>query len=281
MTDIKIRARILMQGKICRVCIKSILPYLSWGLSLLVFLLPLFCVLYGTHRVFPRLSNKTAYFFAFLLFSVSVFLFLFAFIRKCYGNAAVYFSLDKNSPAPASYFRFSQGFRYLRMKILVMLYKSCWGCVFMFPGAFMFYVLTAGLIDGSMPRNVFITLFTAGVLMLLCGAVFFYTVSSRYFLCEYLFFLYPLSPAGSLVASSVLLSRKKLIYITRCRFSLLPWKLFGIFLFTLPFSRVFISFTKAVLAESIYGEKKCSTKKPAVVFYINRQSVFKPGMKNA
>lgn len=276
MTDIKVRARLLIKGKIMKLWIKSILPFAFFVISMLTFAVPLLFVFYGTKEVLPYLEKNTAYIAVAALFIISVFMFLFALIRKCYSEANVFFLLDKNGTAPESYFRFSQGVRYMRMKILVMFYNLLWGTVFMFPSFFLFYVLFAGIYGGSMIKSIFVTLTVSGILLFLCGAAFFYTVCSRYFLCEYLFYLYPLSPVRSLVFSSVLLSRQKLLYITKCRLSLLPWRIFGIFGFTGPFARVFVKCIKAVLAESIYGEKKCAAKKPAVVFYINRHSVFVP-----
>lgn len=280
MTDIKVRARLLIRGKVFSLWIKSILPFFLLAASFLCGILPFMSVFYGVYDTLIPLDGRYVYAVIICLAAASVFIFVFSFIRKCYSEAAVFYLLDKNGTAPASYFRFSQGLRYFRMKLLVVFYKLCWGSVFMFPSLFLFYVLFTGVYNGPMIKSIFVTLLITGVLLFVCGVFFMYTVSSRYYLCDYLFYLYPLSPVRSLVSSSVLLCRKKLLYITFCRISILPWKLFGLFVFSLPFSRVFTKCIKAVLCESVYGEKKYSRKKPAVVFYIGKNTVFVPQTEN-
>lgn len=279
MTDLKVRARLLIKGRVFGLWIKSILPFFLAAASVLCGVLPVAATVYGAVNMLP-LPEYYSYALLVCLFAASVLLMIFAYVRKCYSEAAVFFLLDKNGTAPASYFRLSQGLRFFRMKLLVAFYKLCWGSVFMFPSLFVFYVLFAGIYNGAMIKSIFITLFIAGIAFFIVGAAFMYTVSSRYYLCDYLFYIYPLSGARSLVSSSALLSRKKLLYITLGRIRLLPWKLFGLLIFSIPFSRVFVKCIRAVFAERVYGEKKCSSKKPAVVFYINKSTVFVPYEKN-
>lgn len=274
MTELKVRARLIVKGRIMKLWAEGVLPFVLSAISFLVFLVPLFCIFYTPTGVLPYFENNAAAAVSGGLAAAALLLFLFALIRKCYSEASVFFSLDKNGTAPESYYKFSQGLRFMRMKILILFYKLLWGTVFMFPSVFLFYTLFAVTLTSDMIKSVFFILLAAGTVLFICGLLFFYSVNSRYFLCEYLFYLYPLSPAGSIVKSSVLLSTGKLLYITRCRLSIIPWKLFGIFIFTLPFSRAYAKCIRAVTAEYIYGERKCRTKKPAVVFYIGKHSVF-------
>lgn len=256
------------------------MPFLLLTASVLFGVLPFMSAFYGVYDVIAAFDKRYAYAVMICLAAASVFVFVFSFVRKCYSEAAVFFLLDKNGTAPASYFKFSQGLRYLRMRLLTAFYKFCWGITFMFPSLFLFYALFTGVYNGPMIKSVFITLLVAGVIFFVFGVFFMYTVSSRYYLCDYLFYLYPLSPVRSLVSSSALLTEKKLLYITLCRVSIFPWKISGLFVFSLPFARVFTKCIKAVLCESIYGERKCSRKKPAVVFYIGKNTVFVPHSGN-
>lgn len=276
MTDIRVRARLMMKGKTMRLWFKSIIPFLLFLISFLVFLIPLFSIFYTPSDVLPYFDKSTAAVISPVLAAAALLLFLFALIRKCYSEASVFFSLDKNGIAPESYYKFSQGLRFMRMKILVMFYKLLWGTVFMLPCMFLFYTLFAVTLTSHMIKSIFITLLISGILLFICGLCFFYIVNSRYYLCEYLFYLYPLSSAASIVKSSVLLSRGRLLYIALCRLSLIPWRLSGLLIFTLPFSRVYAKCIKAATADFIFGERKCSRKKPAVVFYIGKFSVFEP-----
>ncbi|MBE6716535.1 MAG: hypothetical protein E7573_06405 [Ruminococcaceae bacterium] len=275
MSSVKFRAAEIISGRVfflwrkyfSRICV------LFFSFAALV---PSFLALfYDVSDIFPFFDENTGMIFLVLTGLSSVFLFVFSFVMKARADGWMFHLSDKNTARPDSFYSFSQGMRYLSLSFLKNAMKLLWATVFYLPCTALTLFLFSGMYEGEMIRTVFFTLLGSDILLFITGTVFYAAAVGRYYLCEFLFFLNPLTSPRELISSSVSLMKGKSISLLFMRISLLLWKLSVISPVSFPVLPVYSKSVKLVLSEKLYGEKKCFWKKSAVVFYINRKSVMK------
>lgn len=273
MTELKIRARMNMKGIILKIWIRYISAKVLRVLSLLLAVFPVMSIFYSPSDVAGRVLGEYAAVFVTASAVFSVLFLIFSFFAEYYFEASVCFFQDKNLPRPENCISLRRVAGFFKLKILRGTLKMLLAVFFFFPSVLLFYCTFSALVNGSLLKNNFYVLISAGILLSLIGAVFYYFTAGRYYLAEFIFFGNPMVTAVNSLSSSVFLTRERLIRLGISRLTILPWHAFSVFGFTLPFSRVFCAFIKAGLCEKFYGERKCAAEKSAVVFYIGKHSV--------
>ncbi|MBR3767382.1 MAG: hypothetical protein IKL10_03970 [Clostridia bacterium] len=275
MFDLKMRARLLLRGKIIRLWFLSVFPVFFIILGVLCFLPPFMSIFYDAKEMFPYLSEKTAVLMLSFLGIMSVFMFFFSAVGKLYFKAKLFFLQDENSPKPDSFYKFSQGLRFIYCHFTVAFYKLVWAVLFFSPSGITFLIMYSTFtLNGSMIKSIFITLVTLFVISFLIACVFYLSITGRYYLCDYLMFISPLQSVKNVISTSAEKTRGRLTELLYKRLCIIPYRFLSVFIVTAPYSRVFTKCLKAVICEKLYSEEKISLKLSSAVFFINRKSVF-------
>ena len=273
MTELKIRARMNIEGNILKIWLRYVFVKILRVLSLFLSVFPVMSILYSPSEVAGRVFGEYSVIFTVASAVFSVIFLIFSYFAEFYYEASVCFLRDKNLPRPENCLSLKRVAGFIRLKITRGIMKTLLFIFFFFPSVFLFYCTFSVLVNGSILRSNFFMLLTAGSLLFAVGAVFYCLTSGRYYLGSFIYFGNPMVTAVNSLTSSVFLTRGKLIRLGICRLFILPWHIFSLFGFTLPFSRVFCAFIKAELCEKIYGERKCAADRSAVVFYVGKHSV--------
>ena len=273
MTELKIRARINMQGNILRLWLRYIAVRLLRAFSLFLSVFPVMSIFYSPSEVAGRVFGEYSAAFSVASAVFSALFLIFSFFAEYYYEASVCFQLDKNLPRPENCLSVRRVAGFIRLKLMREILKMLLLVFFFFPSLFLVYCTFSVALNGMLIRNNFYVLMSAGVFLFITGAVFYCVTCGRYYPAVYIYLGNPMVTAWNSLSSSVFLSRGKLMKLGICRLTLLPWHIFSVFGFTLPFSKVYCALIRAGLCEKIYGERKCVTEKSAVVFYIGKHSV--------
>ncbi len=273
MTELKIRARMNIRGNILKMWMRYISVRVLRAFSLFLLVFPVMSIFYSPSEVAGRVFGEYSVVFSVISAVTSALLLVFSFFAEYYYEASLCFFQDKNLPRPENCLSLRRVAGFIKLKITRGIMKMLLALFFFFPSVFLFYCTFSVLINGSLLKSNFYVMITAGILLFILGAVFCFFTWGRYYLGSYIYFGNPMVTAINSLSSSVFLTRGRLIRLGLCRLSILPWHIFSLFGFTLPFSRVFCAFIRAQLCEKIYGERKCSSEKSAVVFYVGKHSV--------
>ena len=271
-------ARKKMRGCIWKNFGRMALPAVLFCLAVTVAVPAALCLVYGTGAVLayaglPGLTGRlSGVAIPTALLAATGVLLLFTAAFAFYAKAWIYFAMDKNQTRPKSLLRPSQAWRYLRCRAGTLCRKAAWGVCYLLPGAGLFFALRYFAGRPWLTGAVCGVLVSADALFFLVGAAFAAVASSRYYLAEYLLYLNPLMPPREAVASSVKLTKDRLLAVTARRLSLLPWALTELLVLPLPFAAVYRRFCAAALCEILFGEDKRRAPAPAAVFYVNRRS---------
>lgn len=190
-------------------------PKLPLTASRLCCIIPLAGLFYTPEELFPYLTKGTVYMiYAFFVLS-ALFCRFFYMMRRLYSSVRVFSRNEENSIPPENFYTFSHTVRFIGGMMLAGYYKFLWKLLFYTPSA-----LTAViLINKSLSRNgmltgIFLTLLVLTFCLFFTGLFFYNTVKNRYALVPYLLYINPKEPPDSIVRSSVLLTRGKLIRLT-------------------------------------------------------------------
>ena len=271
-------ARRKMRGQILKSCWRLLLPTAVFCLGIVMTAPAALCLCYGTETVLSNagLSHLAGRYanaaIPVALFAAGAVLFLFSSAFSFYAKAWVYYAMDRNQTRPGSLLRPSQALRYLRCRAGRTLREAGWLALYLSPAAALFFALRSGKGGALLTAPVFAVTAAADVLFAVVGAAFFAVASSQYYMTDYLLYLNPLMPPKEAIASSVKLTKGRLLAVTARRLSLLPWALTELMVLPLPFAAVYRRFCAAALCERLFGEDKRRVPGAAVVFYVNRRS---------
>lgn len=239
--------------------------FITGSVCLFVFLLSLYA---GAEEVFPYAEKKTALMLAFLLLFASLFLFTASAVYSLYFRARLYCTGFLNEGTPERFYGIKQTVRYFRCRLQVIGLKLLWAVLFFSP----FFVSIAFLllllyVEREMIRSIFFTLILLTSILFIIGAVFYFTVTGRYFLCTYLLFVNPLEDSSGAVESSVMALDKRLIRLAFLRLRLLHYGILSRLPFFICYYRAFFEYMNLIISEKIYsgqliagGEKRIKSK---------------------
>lgn len=277
MFNMKMRARYLLKGKSFKLFVKSLIPPLLLMTALLSAVIPVMSIISGTDAVMPDFTAETAVVADIFLSVSSLVLVLFCFMIRFYNKAVLFAISDPAQCKCGVFYCFSQTFRYIRCRLIVFLCKSVWVLLFFSPA-----FITAGFTafemihSGEMIKSIFITLSVLTVFLFIGGIAFYFTVTGRYYLTDYLMCISPMQPAKEVVSSSVICLKGKLVSLAFARLRLVPLRILSLVPFFAPYYQVFVKLLEVMTAEKFYGGTAKEKKTAPVVFYINKRSVFSP-----
>ncbi|MBQ6420613.1 MAG: hypothetical protein IJK02_06045 [Clostridia bacterium] len=187
---------------------------------------------------------------------------------------AVYHILDKNLPDPLSGLSFRAGARFLYCEAQIVLRRFGFSLVSRLPAAIT--LLSLQWVLQAYGLSPWVT--NAGLLIVLCQLLFAqavgFVMGGRYLLAPFLLYQNPMLGVREALASSILLTKGRLLAVARVRRATF-WRRCACFLLLpLPFVLPVLMCTDALLAARLYAEDLHKRKVPAVVFYIDRRSVF-------
>ncbi len=275
MFDMKMRARYLLKGNILKLFAGAFLPLFFLLSSFFSAVIPVVVFLEGPQRVIPYMRKEAAVITAVVLAVLSLLFIMFYFIRSFF-NKAVFFSISDPSQCKSNiFYSFSQGIRYIRYRILLRLHKAVWALLFFSP-AFITAAFTVLEImhSGEMIKSIFITLVALAVTLLISGACFYFVVSGRYFLADYLMCISPMQPAGEVISSSVISLKGRLVMLAFHRLCTMPYRILALIPFFAPYYASYSKLLNVMIAEKFYGKRIKERKTAPVVFYVNKRSVF-------
>lgn len=265
----------LIKGKTLRLFIRSVFVFFIFVCALLSAFITFFSLYFGADAVFGYSDSKIqlslTVFFAVSAAVLFLFYFLFAFCTR-----ASYFSLSDSTLLPEeSVCKFSCAVRYMKCRFCVALYRLSWALLFFLPGMVtLLFTFCEIMLSGGIIKSVFFVLICASLALLSGGGIFYFVVSSRYFLTDYLLYISPLQPVREVVASSVMLMKGKLIYVSLLRLYLIFSSVGALIPFLAPRYCALYGCMRVLVAEKIYGRRETAKKQTPVVFYINKKSVF-------
>ena len=219
-------------------------------------LLPLLCLLYPPSLLFTGAQMPYAAAAVTLLCALLVFFILGGELHRFYNRARLYYMFEENAVCPESLYTFTQGIRFIKCRITVLIKKMLWAAVFFLP-----FTVSTGLLifnmtdDGYMVRSIFITGVLSSLVLFLTGALFYFCVTGRYYLTDYLMFINPLEPPESIIVSSVIIMRGKTIRLFVRRLYMLTELPRLLFPLLYPEARMRMKAMKALICREIYNEK--------------------------
>lgn len=209
-------------------------------------------IFYYPEKLFPYASITANYcLYAFFVLS-ALFCMLVFFMQISYTRTRMFFITDKTNILPENCYTFSYAMKLLRCRLLVIYYKALWNFLFFLPCSVGFFVTVYSLNEPTgMLRDIFFTLSALTVLLFVTALAFSFCVNGRYFLVEYLAYTNPLSSTSEIIASSVLLTKGRLVSLACRRLAL---NFCGIFSF-IPQIRLALQLKKAKLCRHIYTSR--------------------------
>lgn len=231
----------------------SVYPFALLLAGLLCLAVPVTGLFFPPEEMFPYLAKRLVYgiycFFVLMFF----FCMLFRVMRKIYSAVCLFYMSEKNGIPPENCYTLSFTLRYIGCRLLSAYYKLIWTTVFFLPFGVSLFFLAYHLYEPEgMLRGIFFARLILTVLLFFTALIFSFTVNGRYFLLDYLQYLNPLEPPDSIIRSSVLLTRGRLISLALKRFLLLIISPLGIIA---PLNG-FIRLRRAQLQISVYRESK-------------------------
>lgn len=166
-----------------------------------------------------------------------------------YGSVRVFSKTEKNAGLPENFYTFFYTFKYIECSLLAGYYKLLWRLLFFTPPCISAVVLINNISkkDG-MITGIFLTQLMFTLCLFAAGLIFYFTVKKRYSLVPYLFYINPEEPADSIIKSSVLLTKGKLIKISLINAVLKISSLLSI----IPPVNDFVNMKRAVFLKKVY-----------------------------
>lgn len=205
---------------------------------------------YTPQVMFPETDKRIVFFlYAFALISFLL-CELFYIMRKMYAQLRFFYISDRENIPPENCFTFAFAFKYIKCRLLTLYYVTLWNILFFSPSAICFFI-TVYLINepDGMLKSIFFTLLVLTVLLFVAGCIFSFVVNGRFFLVTYLLYANPLEQTAEIIASSVLLTRNKLLSLALKRLLI---KLGNIFSF-IPYVNVALKIKKAEMCKKTYS----------------------------
>lgn len=261
MFETKTRARNLSHGAKITALLLGELIFLS-GFGLFICLLCAVMVLaYSPKTVFagfvfePYLPQGALWrgvvFFLFLGFA-----FLFLLFEKSFKfsyKAYFYHLEDHHTPGAAAFLSLKAGMRILACDTLLFLREALLFALFSLPAALTAGAVLLALRGRGITRELFIFGIALSVFQRLAGATVSFIFTRRYALTHFLLFLNPLISPAEAISSSVLLTRGRLLPITKLSVVSFPWIASCVFILPIPFAMAYTSLIKSVTYRQIYN----------------------------
>ncbi len=189
-----------------------IYPKLPLIASVLCCIIPLAGLFYTPEELFPYLNSSTVYMVYVFFASAALFCRFFYMMRRLYSSVRAFSMNEENPIPPEGFYTFSHTFRFIGCAMLAGYYKLLWALLFFSPSAICGIILADNILkEEGMLAGVFLIFLLLTFALFLTGAVFYITVKQRYALVLYLLYINPREPPDSIISSSVLLTRGKLI----------------------------------------------------------------------